>query len=97
MTAHAQPLEPEASQCSEDAPLVRDGRWQNPIEGTDAIGGDNDEAIAQIVDVPNFAATVRVTLDVALRQHIAGHESSLRARTTNHSLTYESVSIRQQT
>jgi hypothetical protein len=41
---------------SEDAALVGDAGGQHPVEGADAVGGDDDEAVAKVVDVADLTA-----------------------------------------
>ena len=48
-------LEPEGAQAGQDAPLVGDAVGHDPVERTDAIGGDQEQPIAQVVDVADLA------------------------------------------
>src|SRR5262249_42276985 len=68
-------IEPEQRQRRQHAALVRDGSRQHPVEGADAIGGDNDETIAEIVDVADLAATAGIAGHVATQE--VRHESIL--------------------
>ena len=51
-----QQVEPEHAQAGEDAALVGDAGRQDPVEGADAVGGDQQEPFAQIVNVAHLAA-----------------------------------------
>ena len=51
-----QEVEPEEGKLGEDAPLVGDRRRKHDVEGADAIRGDDEQAIAEIVDVADFSA-----------------------------------------
>ena len=58
-------------------PLSGMPRRQHPVEGADAVGGDDDQAVAQVVDVADLAAAARILGNVALEQR-RGHERPLR-------------------
>src|SRR5687767_65883 len=49
-------VEPEIRDLREDRPLVRDAGRQHDVERGDAIGGDEEVAVAEVVDVAHFAA-----------------------------------------
>ena len=49
--------EPEERELREDRALVRDAGGQHHVEGADAVGGDDQEAVAEVVDVPHLAPT----------------------------------------
>jgi hypothetical protein len=68
MVRHAQEVEPEHGETREHAALVGDAGRQHPVEGTDAVRGDEDEAVAEVVDVADLAPTAWVAGDVALQQ-----------------------------
>jgi hypothetical protein len=48
--------EPEGGEMREDLPLVGNGIAHDDIEGRDAIGRDDEQAIVQVEDVPDLAA-----------------------------------------
>ena len=54
--AHA--LEPERRQLREDLALVGDPRAQHVVERRDAIGRDEEQVLADFVDVADLAAAV---------------------------------------
>jgi hypothetical protein len=51
-------LEPERRQLREDLALVGDPRAEHVIEGRDPVGGDEQQAIAQVEKVPDLTVTV---------------------------------------
>src|SRR3974390_3246828 len=55
----AKKIEPEERELREDAALVGDGSGHDDIEGGEAIGSDEEEAVAEIVNVAHFAASGR--------------------------------------
>ena len=55
--AHA--LEPERGQLREDLALVGDPRSEDIVERRDAVGRDDEQVVADLVDVAHFAATVQ--------------------------------------
>src|SRR5262249_1101870 len=63
----AQVIEPEPRQAGEDAALVGDAGRQHPVAGADPVAGDDDEAVAEVIDVAHLPATAGEALDVALK------------------------------
>ena len=53
---NAERLEPEFRRLVENFALVRDARRENPVEGADAVGADEQDFISEIIDVANLAA-----------------------------------------
>jgi len=47
--------EPEGRELVQDLPLVRDPVRQDPVERADPVGGDDEEVIAEVVDVADLA------------------------------------------
>src|SRR5262245_38974959 len=72
MVGDAESIEPEERQAGEHPALVGNARRQHPVEGADAVGGDDYELVAQVVYVPHLAAPARETADVAFEQHRHG-------------------------
>ena len=69
--AHA--AEPEAGELREHAPLVRDARPQHVVEGGDPVGGDDEQLIADLVDVAHFAAAVeRQAFEIGVEERCRG-------------------------
>ena len=64
---HLQKVEPKQSQLRKDAALVGNAGRQHPVEGADAIGRDDDEAIAEVVNVAHFPATTGDAGDFTLQ------------------------------
>ena len=64
----AQLREPEGGDLRQQPPLVRDGGGQNPVEGADPVGADQQQAIAQVVNIPHFAPPHRQTGQRRLRR-----------------------------
>ena len=52
-----QQIEPEQGELCEDAALVRDGCGHDHIESRQAIGGHDQQAIFEIVDIADFSAS----------------------------------------
>ena len=59
--------EPEVRDLREDRALVRDARREHDVERGDAIGGDEEVAVAEVVDVADFAAAGEREGEVGLR------------------------------
>ena len=55
--AHA--LEPERRELREHLALVGDARAQHVVERGDAIGRDDEQVVADAIDVANFSAAVQ--------------------------------------
>jgi hypothetical protein len=51
-----QEFEPEKRELREDAALVGNGRGKDDVEGGEAVGGDDQELVAEIIDVTDFSA-----------------------------------------
>src|SRR5207247_5960682 len=49
-------VEPEEGKLREYLALARDGGRQHDGEGTDAVGGDDQQPPAEVVDVPHLSA-----------------------------------------
>ena len=52
------PPEPERGDLRQHFPFVRDAGTEHVVEGRDAIGRDDDEAVAEVVNVPDLASTI---------------------------------------
>ena len=66
-------LEPEAGELREHAALVRDARPQHVVEGRDPVGGDDEQLIADLVDVAHFAAAVeRQAIEIGVEERCRG-------------------------
>ena len=55
--AHA--LEPEPGKLRQHLPLVRYAGAEHVVERGDAIGGDDQQLVADLVDIANLAAAVK--------------------------------------
>src|SRR5205085_592001 len=53
--------------------FVGDAGRQHPVERTDAVGGHDDEPVAEVVNVADLAAAARGTGDLALQERRGGH------------------------
>ena len=53
----ANQAEPERRELREHLALVRDARAEDVVEGGDAIGRDDQQLVAEIVDVAHLAAS----------------------------------------
>lgn len=54
MIGEVQSLKPKGGQASQDASLVGNPVGKYPIEGADAIGRDQQQAIAKVVNVAHL-------------------------------------------
>src|SRR6185437_6381767 len=72
MVREREPVEPEGAEAGQDYPLLGDAVGQDPVEGADPVGGDDQEPVAQVVDVAHLAPAAR---DLAQRrlQQCRGH------------------------
>ena len=70
----AEQLEPEGGDLRQHPPLVGNGRRQHPVEGADPVGADQQQAVAQIVDVAHLAAPHRQTRQGRFSNNGGGHE-----------------------
>ena len=50
-------VEPEGGDLRQHPPLVGDSAGQDPVEGADPIGAHQQEPVAQVVNIPHFAAS----------------------------------------
>ncbi len=48
-------LKPELGQGGQDAAFVGDARRQNYVKGRKAVSGDNEQGIAEVVNIAHFA------------------------------------------
>ncbi len=55
----AELVEPEEAKLGEDDAFVRDAVGHDHVIGADAIGGDDEQGVAKIVDVTHLAAPNR--------------------------------------
>ena len=76
MIALAQQPKPEQAQLGEDLSLVRDAVGQDPVEGADSIGADDQQGLTQVINVANFAATQRQAGKVGLQDDGRFHRVS---------------------
>src|SRR4030095_6138786 len=51
-----QQLKPEKRDLCEDFSFVGYGSWHYDVEGREPVGGDDEEPVAEIIDVANLAA-----------------------------------------
>ena len=59
------------------APLVGDAVGQDPVERADAVGGDEQQPVAEVIHVADFAAPHGNTGDFATKQNRPSHHISL--------------------
>jgi hypothetical protein len=63
-------LEPEERKLCEHLSFIGNGRGQNHVEGREPVSGDDEQAIAKIVDITNFAsASQREPGEIRLQDH----------------------------
>ena len=58
----AQSFEPETRDLGEDFTFVRNSRTEDVVERRDPIGGDDEQLVAEVVDVPDFSGAVGLTI-----------------------------------
>src|SRR5262245_49653662 len=68
MVRDLQEVEPEQRHVRKDAPLVGNAGRQHPVEGADAVRGNDDEPVAEIVNIAHLAATARDAGNVTLQE-----------------------------
>jgi hypothetical protein len=52
------PVEPERRDLRQDLALVGNAGTEDVVEGRDAIARDDEQAVAELVDVADFALTI---------------------------------------
>ena len=52
-------IEPELRELGQDLALVGDERGQDPVERGDAVRGDDEELVADLVDIADLALLVK--------------------------------------
>ena len=80
--------EPEVRELREDLPLVRDAGREHAVEGGDAVGRDEEEAVAEVVDVAHLSAARRREPRQGSLEHGFGHAPDSRAGTTGGALDF---------
>ena len=56
MVRHIEKAEPKPAELCEDSPFVRDATRQHPVKRADPVGGDEEQAVAKVVDIAHLAA-----------------------------------------
>ena len=51
-----QQIEPEKRKLCEDAAFIGNRRWKDDVESGEPVRGDNEQLVAEIVDITNLAA-----------------------------------------
>src|SRR5207245_2817770 len=78
----AQKIKQESGHLSQYASLVRDAGGQDVIERGDAVGGDDQEPVAVLVNVADFAAGAQLEAgQIGLEQHGTGWDVGCRGQT----------------
>src|SRR6266849_8021013 len=54
-----QKIEPEERKLRQDAPFVGNGSEHDDVEGREAVGGHDEQVVAQVIDVAHLAARQR--------------------------------------
>ena len=79
----AEPLEPEKGEGGEDLALIGDAVGHDHVVRADAVRGDDEEAVPQVVDVPDFTPAHRVRQVAAEKRFehgtVADHNGRRRA------------------
>src|SRR5689334_20957259 len=65
-------LKPESRYLIQNLSLVRNQGGQNIIKGGNPVGGDDQQVIAQIINIPHFSPAVQGQVDVG-----DGHSHSM--------------------
>ena len=58
MVGDLQSLKPKGAEAGQDASLVGNAVGKHPIEGADAIGRDQEQPIAEVVDVAHLSLSL---------------------------------------
>ena len=67
----AELLKPKKGELRENAALIRDRGGHDDVEGGKTIGGDDEEFVAEVVDIANLAARDgRDTRKVSFANHL---------------------------
>lgn len=85
--ANLQQIEPEATHLREEFSFIRNACGEDPVKGTDAIRGDEQELVAKVVNIANLALAGCHAREMALRNRrmreriqrlgIVGHTTGL--------------------
>ena len=67
----------KSAQRGQNAALAGDAVGHDPVEGADAVGGDDGQAVAEIVDIADLAAAARKLGDLRA-QHNGFHAVRIR-------------------
>jgi hypothetical protein len=77
----AHPIEPERGQLREHLALVGNARAEHVVERGNPIGGDDEQIVAELVDVADLAAPEeRQSVDLGLEQGSGGEHVTSRRR-----------------
>ena len=68
MVGNIEQPEPERAQGGQHTSLVGDAGGQDPVKCADAIGGDEKQAIAQVINVANLSLAPGNTLETCFPQ-----------------------------
>jgi hypothetical protein len=66
MIRNSQELEPEETELGQDPPLIRNHCREDPIERADSVGSNHQEAVAEVVNVPDFALSRQLSCHAAI-------------------------------
>ncbi len=92
MVRDVEAAEPHFAQFGEDAALIGDAIGQHPVERADAVAGDKQQPVAEVIHVADLAAPHRNTGDFATKQNRPCHHISLIVgRTSKGSLWWKPV------
>ena len=75
MIGDTEQFEPEGADLTEHTSLVRDAAGENPIERTDAVRGYDQQLIAKVVNISDFAPFHRDGRQIRFQQRCPGHGS----------------------
>ena len=59
MVADIQMIKPKKAHRGQQSAFVRNPCWQNKVESTDAVGTDDQQCVAQVIDVAYLATSLR--------------------------------------
>lgn len=68
MVGNVEKAEPKSAELREDSPFIRDATRQNPVERANAVGGDKEEPITELIDIAHLAARRCLAGNRALKQ-----------------------------
>ena len=76
MIFDAEGLKPEFRSLIQGFSLVGNAGGENPVESADTIGTNEQDVIAEVIDVAHFTALGRHTRNRGLQNHVTVHRNN---------------------